>query len=264
MITLNGVLITPTIFPDKTAQIWQLPQEIDDTIFKTKKAIINWEYEGDHEIFQLLQILDLLKSIRIMDDCFVALQVETLPYARQDKRIDNDTTFALSTLCNTLLSKFDIVKTLDVHNPNASCFKEYEVNLVNILPNEFIDIAIKGCFPDIICFPDAGAAKRGYDIQGLPYFHLDKKRNQETGEIEGLECKLPLNLDGKCILIVDDLCDGGRTFIEAAKLLRVEHDADTISLYVTHGIFSKGTKILFDSGINQIYTSKGSVGLLEK
>ena len=44
-------------------------------------------------------------------------------------------------------------------------------------------------------------------------------------------------------MIVDDTCDGGRTFIELAKVLRARN-AGKIELYVTHGIFSKGLKEL--------------------
>jgi ribose-phosphate pyrophosphokinase len=46
------------------------------------------------------------------------------------------------------------------------------------------------------------------------------------GDVENEEC-----------LIVDDICDGGRTFLEIAKILKAR-GASSIELYVTHGIFS--------------------------
>lgn len=45
-------------------------------------------------------------------------------------------------------------------------------------------------------------------------------------------------LTGKHCLIVDDLCDGGATFLALATKLR-EYGAEKVYLYVTHGIFSK-------------------------
>jgi ribose-phosphate pyrophosphokinase len=53
------------------------------------------------------------------------------------------------------------------------------------------------------------------------------------------------HIKGKPILIVDDICDGGRTFIELAKVLR-EYGPSQITLYVTHGIFSKGFNVFKD------------------
>jgi ribose-phosphate pyrophosphokinase len=55
----------------------------------------------------------------------------------------------------------------------------------------------------------------------------------------------PFPLKGKPMLIVDDICDGGRTFIELAKVLR-EFEPSEIILYVTHGIFSKGFEVFKD------------------
>jgi ribose-phosphate pyrophosphokinase len=46
-------------------------------------------------------------------------------------------------------------------------------------------------------------------------------------------------------VIVDDICDGGRTFLEIAKTIRskkrnISIFGDKIYLVVTHGIFSAG------------------------
>lgn len=47
---------------------------------------------------------------------------------------------------------------------------------------------------------------------------------------------------------------GGATFIPIAQQLK-QLGAKSIVLYVTHGIFSKGLDILFNSGINNIITT---------
>ena len=39
--------------------------------------------------------------------------------------------------------------------------------------------------------------------------------------------------------MVDDIFDGGRTFVELAKLI-LPMEPERLELYVTHGIFSKG------------------------
>jgi ribose-phosphate pyrophosphokinase len=47
------------------------------------------------------------------------------------------------------------------------------------------------------------------------------------------------------IWVIDDLCDGGATFISIAKLLRENYEFNQLNLYVTHGLFSKGKEELF-------------------
>ena len=46
-------------------------------------------------------------------------------------------------------------------------------------------------------------------------------------------------MEGSDILIVDDICDGGRTFIGLAEELKKKNAGD-LYLFVTHGIFSQG------------------------
>lgn len=58
----------------------------------------------------------------------------------------------------------------------------------------------------------------------------------------------------KPILIVDDLCDGGATFIEAAKCIREIVPAIYLSLFVYHGIFSKGVDHVAEH-FEKIYTT---------
>jgi ribose-phosphate pyrophosphokinase len=49
-------------------------------------------------------------------------------------------------------------------------------------------------------------------------------------------------------VIIDDICDGGRTFVELAKAMKESRPTAKIYLIVTHGIFSAG----FDT-LNQYF-----------
>ena len=60
------------------------------------------------------------------------------------------------------------------------------------------------------------------------------------------------------VLIVDDLTDAGGTFILTAKEL-LSNGVKEIGLYTTHGIYSKGTEILFNSGITRVFNLSGEV-----
>jgi len=110
-----------------------------------------------------------------------------------------------------------------------------------------------------IVYPDKGACDRFKAGYKFPAWHteadtvvLSKKRELSTGKILGME--ITEGTPGECCVIVDDLCDGGATFIGAAKCLR-EAGAKFVGLVVAHGIFSKGIQHLFDNGIDHIHTS---------
>lgn len=97
---------------------------------------------------------------------------------------------------------------------------------------------------DYVIAPDEGATERAQsvaDVLGVPVVQFKKKRDFDTGKILGIEPVEELDLGAK-YLVVDDICDGGRTFTELSTvsgLLPREVD-----LYVSHGVFSKGTKEL--------------------
>jgi ribose-phosphate pyrophosphokinase len=99
--------------------------------------------------------------------------------------------------------------------------------------------------------PDAGSNKKIFDLAKSIGFtgeiiRCDKLRDIPTGNItETIVYKDDLN--GKDCIILDDICDGGRTFIELAKVLK-QKNGGKIYLVVTHGIFSAG----FDQLIQQI------------
>lgn len=242
-------IITPTIFPDKTSQVWKLPEE---ALRFTEFTQITWEFENESEFIQVLQLADLLSTVSDIPDLYIPY----LPYSRQDKIVSNTSTFALNTFLTVLntCGLFGRIITVDVHNAKLI---EEDGRIENIIPNEEINEIIEQENIDLICYPDKGASNRGYDLNRNG-FSLDKVRNQLTGEIEGLKLTRPMNLKGLRILIVDDICDGGRTFIEASKLL-YSLDAEEIMLYTSHGIYSKGTQVIFDSGITKIFNYKGEV-----
>lgn len=81
---------------------------------------------------------------------------------------------------------------------------------------------------------------------------FDKTRELATGKITGMRCidDLYYGYNTK-YMVLDDICDGGRTFIELAKLLPKPCSKE---LLVTHGIFSKGVDIVTDL-YDHVYTT---------
>lgn len=258
MFKINGEKVNVTIFPDKTSQVWKLP------IIETtpKQFNIEWEFENESEVFHLIQLVTLIRHVRVPVP--INLHMPYLPYGRQDKEVSNETTFALKVFGDVLKSlNLDKITTLDAH----SNYLEKELsNFKSIYPEDALQNAIHESLefdgnPNFkLAFPDKGARIRYGDkftaCSDKDFIIGNKVRNQTTGYIEKYEAIGQVK--DQTILIVDDLCDGGATFIILTKeLLRL--GAKSVNLYVTHGIFSKGAKILFDSGIKRVFTSKGEI-----
>jgi ribose-phosphate pyrophosphokinase len=77
-----------------------------------------------------------------------------------------------------------------------------------------------------------------------------KERDLRTGALTNFKTTSD-NLEGKTCFIVDDICDGGGTFVGTAKMLK-EKGAAKVVLIVSHGIFSKGSTI---AEVDEIYTT---------
>lgn len=111
--------------------------------------------------------------------------------------------------------------------------------------------------------PDAGALKKIFQIakdSGISnVITASKVRDIETGKILHTDVPLDrLNNNSKVFVIVDDICDGGRTFIEVAKAIHKHRPkpvfTDKIYLIVTHGIFSNGLHDLSEQ-VDGIYST---------
>lgn len=90
--------------------------------------------------------------------------------------------------------------------------------------------------------PDKGArdrAARAARIMGVPVYTAGKTRDFETGRLTGFHMEDELPDHGK-FLIVDDICDGGGTFVGLADAISTSNPDVKLDLWVTHGIFSKG------------------------
>lgn len=90
--------------------------------------------------------------------------------------------------------------------------------------------------------PDKGAherASRAARVMGVPVYTAGKTRDFETGKLTGFHMEDELPEEGK-FLIVDDICDGGGTFLGLAASIEKTNPKVELDLWVTHGVFSQG------------------------
>lgn len=233
---------TTTIFPDGTSQIWKIENIPNETHLSLVEIL--WLFENEAELIHVCQLARLVNE-EITD--VGTIIAPYLPYARQDKSVANGQSFALETVKRMLYTcGISRIITFDAHSKSHG--------IVSLSPEKFHQSIDNH---DVICFPDAGASERykySFNIDTHSHICFEKVRNQGTGEITGLKLLGTTELKGRSILIVDDICDGGMTFIKVAEALKV-YEPSSVDLAVSHGIFSKGKQVLHDAGIRNIYTT---------
>ena len=200
-------------------------------------------------------VMQLLMSVGALREHFgkrvkIHLECDYFPYARQDRVCNKGEAFSLEIMCNLINSlKLDHVCVTDPHSGVLTGLVD---NLV-VMPQYEVFTLYEDCYtlrPDLVVSPDKGATEKSRCVAQIlrvtDVIQASKVRDTLTGNI--IETVVEGNVEGLDILIPDDICDGGRTFTELAKVLK-KKGAKSLTLYVTHGIFSKGFKVfegLFD------------------
>ncbi|HAU8263216.1 TPA: ribose-phosphate pyrophosphokinase [Kluyvera intermedia] len=213
----------------------------------------------DMNDFMLLA--QLTDAVRHVTDIAVShLELAWLPWARQDRHMVSGDSFALKVFANQLnVLNFDKVFLLDPHSDAAAAAINNSVVIAQeecLMKSETLRQAIRAGKLMLVA-PDAGALKKIHNVAkasgARDYAILTKERDVTTGNLTGFAL-VSGDVAGKDVLIVDDLCDAGGTFIGSAQVLR-DAGARSVSLYVTHGVFSKGVENLLNNGIDAIYTT---------
>jgi ribose-phosphate pyrophosphokinase len=196
----------------------------------------------------------------------VKLNVPYFLGARSDRKFDVGTCNYLKTVICPIINmqNFSRVTVLDPHSDVLeACLNNYHKhNNHRLVKDALTTIDNKPGAQSRICLvsPDAGAYKKIFDV--AKEFHIDnivtatKVRDLTTSKI--IDTDVPLAdaryYEDTKFVIVDDICDGGRTFTEIAKAIRIRVPDAEIYLIVTHGIFSSGFESLGEY-FEQIYTT---------
>jgi len=204
------------------------------------------------DVIELLMTTEALK--KRYPYCRFHLKMPYLPYARQDRRCNVGEAFSLKVFTGLINSQgYASVTVYDCHSHVGTGLLDNcgNVDVATILGRRMHDV-IRG---KTLVSPDAGANSKVFEAGkqlGCPVVRADKVRDPATGEITFTKV-LADDLQKAEVFVIDDICDGGRTFVELAKSLK-KVNAGKMSLYVTHGIFSNGFDELL-SYYDHIYTT---------
>jgi ribose-phosphate pyrophosphokinase len=199
-------------------------------------------------------IICTAQAIRnIQPDKGISLYVPYFLGSRSDRKfVEGGVNYLKQVICPIINSlNFKSVTVLDPHSDVLeACLNNY-VKLNNF---SLVDDALSYLIGDgeedkvVLVSPDAGAYKKVYDVAKefkiKNIITATKVRDMVTGNILRTEIPVLDQHNDLTYVIVDDICDGGRTFVELAKVIKEGRPTAKVYLVVTHGIFSVGFKTL--------------------
>lgn len=186
----------------------------------------------------------------------VELYIPYLLGARCDRLFKKGGTNYLRDVMSNIINAqgYSKVSVLDVHNVAVS---DSCINKLNPIDNsDLVNWALDDIQePYVLVCPDEGAGKKIYpllDQIGYKDEVVICSKKRVNGRVVDTNINNLVNCEGKAVVIIDDICDGGRTFIEIAKKSELLLNGTNRYLIVSHGIFSAGYEELGEY-FNRIY-----------
>jgi ribose-phosphate pyrophosphokinase len=222
------------------------------------------DFKGSDDLVDMMLAVNALRNM-YGHEIEISLNVPYFPFSRQDRVMTEGESFGLQVVVDMIkLCNFKHVITLDIHSDVAAAL--FPAGFFGNAPQdtvwanrikdlaELAELELNG--KTVIVSPDAGALKKIYKVAaatGLPVVEAKKIRDVATGHIVKTEIDGSQLSEFEQVVIVDDICDGGRTFVELGKVIRDSGFRGRLVLCVTHGIFSKGLDV-FTEYFDEIHT----------
>jgi ribose-phosphate pyrophosphokinase len=214
----------------------------DDTV-----TIITGRPTNGNDLIRIFLATNAVRELK--KEARVWLFLPFIPFARQDRVCVEGEPLSIKGFVSLINSqKYDRVFVYDPHSDVAPALIDNCCVIKNHwFVHDVYDYLMTSRDPNAgglsLVSPDAGSYKKIFNTaSAIGYFGniviCDKVRDLKTGRIIQTTVNTE-DLHGQDVLIVDDICDGGRTFIEIAKELK-KRNSGKIFLAVTFGIFSNG------------------------
>jgi len=223
-------------------------------------------------IFARANSSDDIMRILLTNDALVrmgyknnSLFIPYLPYARQDRVMVEGEPFSLKVFTDMLKScDFNRIFVFDPHSEISTTLLEKNIHVISNV--DFV----KTCLEDIGGNPllvsvDGGAFKKIFKLASELGYKDDivicnKARNLNDGKILAYSVD-KADLEGRSVILVDDICSRGGTFMGLASELK-KRNAGKIYLIVSHYEGSADISKLKESGIERVYTTD-SIGKVD-
>lgn len=259
---MNGPCERPLTLDDVRSfnfPVGEMHIQLPENILTRNFVDITYEYSGNESVIKFMMIGDTLKRLGIS---IRTIYIPYLPFSREDRAFEKGGSFGLAFFAD-IVNRMEPNKVIvtDAHSDialdlirNSHNIEQHTVFVDHFRKkNDFVLVAPdKGALPKIKKLADC--------VDEIGVLTFDKERELSTGKIiRHVANDWKEEYRGKDFYIVDDICDGGATFVSIGLALRKLNNGEGRNiLMVTHGFFTK-TLSVFDGTIDEIYTSKGRV-----
>lgn len=239
MIKLNGTEVEFGRFPNGEVNL-----PIADISLRSYNEV-EWMYEADEEFFLLALLKDFIDNT--ITKAYISIHY--MPHSRMD-RANESYWFSLKTAAKMVNNMgWDYVHVVEPHSDVTPALLDKSFTVNWCMANIQKVLGMTGSTS--LFFPDAGAAKRY--TYNMPYAVGNKRRNFKTGEIESFTLSGDVH---EKVLIVDDMCSKGGTFVHSARLLKTK-GAMKVNLLVAYCEPTVFKGELFDH-IDKMYVSENT------
>jgi ribose-phosphate pyrophosphokinase len=210
--------------------------------------IITNTISPSQNILELTFLLDALSRLNVKINIFFTY----FAYARQDRVMRQGEALSAEVV-SRFIRLFNINKIYILHPHSDRLFQFLDFK--PIIPFDFFNQVAEKY--DVIASPDVGGVpvvQRVAKSNNCKFVYFQKKRfGPDRVGINVLKNNENVDIEGKKILIIDDMVTTGSTAIKAAQVL-VDHGASSVSVAATHPVFCDNAKLdLQNSLIQKIY-----------
>ncbi|QLE00123.1 ribose-phosphate pyrophosphokinase [Galbibacter sp. BG1] len=234
--------------------------KIESALDPKKEVTITHRITSFNDLGLLMVAVNALRNMGVKS---IRAFLPYFPGARQDRLMVTGEPLTVKVYADVINNlKLEKVTILDPHSEVTPALIDNCEALDNFSFIKHITNSLSGDL--LLISPDGGALKKIYKVaaylKDYPVVECSKTRDVKTGTLSGFKVYAE-DLKKQNCLIVDDICDGGGTFIGLAQELK-KKNAGNIYLAVTHGIFSKGFDEL-SAHFEEIYTTDSFKSLSE-
>lgn len=223
--------VTVTTFSDGEFQ-----PSFDETVRGCDVFLIQSTNSPTENLFELLLMIDAAKRASAH---YVTTVIPYFGFARQDRKDKPRVAIGSKMIANIIsASGASRVMTMDLHAAQIQGFFNIPVDHLDssVIFIPFIrSLDINNI---VIASPDIGGSRRArYFAKRLECeMVICDKHRKKANEIE--EMTLIGDVEGKHVILVDDIIDTGGTLCNAAKLMKYEKGAKSVRACITHPVLS--------------------------
>ncbi len=226
--------------------------KIKSDLSAAETVMITHRLTSFNEVGLLLIAIDAVRRCLVEE---IHVFIPYFPAARQDRVMVAGESLSVKVYAD-LFNQLRL-KGVIVYDPHSEVTPALLDNCVTVSNFTFIERILKDLPKDtLLVAPDGGALKKIYKLaaylKDYNVIECGKTRDVKTGKLSGFKVYAN-DLEGRACLVVDDICDGGGTFMGLAGELK-KAGAGDLYLAVSHGIFSKGTEKLSEH-FRRLYTT---------